>query len=719
MILSKKYISLFLIILLCNLNCFAADDFTHTLALAKHSACNYIAEKFDALSRFDGFGNFVLKELKKKEKGLFPWRFEVTNGYQEGFVYYALKGIALENKGDIIAAYNSYQNSLLCIDEKASFAHRNPRHEVELAIGRIYLKCGRFYDAYNIFDTVRLESHDKNILIAADTGLINRAIAIGDYKEACEMYEDLGTMTTLTREQFNGYAKTLFSLNKDRDAFAQLLYGIAKYGFSEELGFKDPLIALFYNALPRATDDEIEWYYDLLGYGIVETRARKGNENHILMLMKTRMALSAVLPFLHREDDMNKLHSRISFLKTNLIYSVSERFFKPPKAKSRNYDRQQYDKNKQTNAPIVIEDVLENALMECDFWLNKRHLGEITKTYKRFLELMTNETWNAYEHDGSTYKQIAEVCKYFVQCGTNKYRAETLTNALYELSLRSDLASDHTAIMGLFLYRIATELRHKLDISLTDAWFITYYNTAHPWLLNSFGRLARQTALNEKEKYINLYHKRAGYLPPRLWQYSLPISILHGNAEEAVDKSIKILSSFHPFKLIDPQRNGHGYHIYNAIRNLSSWATDTQLEELCRAQLLKELQVFIGNHGDPKAKFRLREAFHWKNTVVENEMEVRKMLDAQRWSEALTILTNVFADSEQPGHACDKAQAWYMLGNTNMAIKNIEKAQDFQLKIMYPLTAKDGEPQLPKTDFIIYMTNKKLINNEQTKKSNE
>jgi len=294
----KLKIILLLIILHTNLNCFAANDFAYTLALAKHSSCSYIAEKFDALSRFNGFGNFVLKELKKKDEGLFPWRFEVTNGYQEGYFYYALKGIALENKGDIIAAYNAYQNSLISINEKASFEHREPRHEVELAIGRIYLKCGRYYDAYNIFDIVRLESHDKNIKIIADSGLINRAIAIGDYKEACEMYEDLGTFTTLSREQFNGYAKVLFSLGKDRDAFAQLLYGIAKYGFDEDLGIKDPMVDLFLNALPRTTDDEIEWYYDLVGYGIMDTRAQKGDEKHLVMLLKTRMLFSTVFPFL-------------------------------------------------------------------------------------------------------------------------------------------------------------------------------------------------------------------------------------------------------------------------------------------------------------------------------------------------------------------------------------------------------------------------------------
>ncbi len=276
-----------LILFLICFHCFAIDDFANVFKFAKFSSCENIAYKFDTLSKFNGFGKLIEKELQKKTENLFPWRAEVTNGYKEGFFYHTFKGIALENKGDIISAYNEYYYSLSYIDEAKSFVYPGPRHEVELAIANIFLEVGRYYDAQEWFDSIRIEAADKNLAIKADLGLIKRAEKLGDYVEACKMYKDLGTFVKLSREQLNSYAKILFSMNRDRDAFAQLLHGIAIYGFSEELGFKDSLITLFYNALPRATDEEIEWYYDLLGYGINETYARKGSEDHILMLMKT------------------------------------------------------------------------------------------------------------------------------------------------------------------------------------------------------------------------------------------------------------------------------------------------------------------------------------------------------------------------------------------------------------------------------------------------
>jgi len=194
----KFKIILLLIILLFNLTCFATDDFVHTLDLAKYSACKDVIENFQKTPLLTkegcpiGRGGSPLSKLKALSSSLFPWRFEVTNGYQEGFVYYALLGYANELSGDIPFAYRCYQNSLACIDEDKSFDHPLPRAEIYLAIGRTCLAAGRYMDAKDWLDTAFLESGDNiKLQSAIDRVLIQRANEIGDYPEVIFLYQHL------------------------------------------------------------------------------------------------------------------------------------------------------------------------------------------------------------------------------------------------------------------------------------------------------------------------------------------------------------------------------------------------------------------------------------------------------------------------------------------------------------------------------------------------
>ena len=182
----KIKIILPLVILLCNLNCFAADDFTHTLALAKYSACK------DVVKNTPNQIPSVKRLTSIVKNSLFPWRFEITNGYQEGFVYYALLGYANELSGDIPLAYRCYQNSLACIDEDKSFSHPLPRAEIYLAIGRTCLAAGRYMDSKDWLDNAFFEAgNNKNLQAAIDRVLIQRANEIGDYPEIIFLYQHL------------------------------------------------------------------------------------------------------------------------------------------------------------------------------------------------------------------------------------------------------------------------------------------------------------------------------------------------------------------------------------------------------------------------------------------------------------------------------------------------------------------------------------------------
>jgi len=662
------------------------DDFAHTFELAKYSACKDVVKHTQQSNN----PQIHQSKLKALSSGPFPWRFEITNGYQEGFVYYALKGIALENKGDIIAAYNAYQNSSVCIDEKASFAHRNPRHEIELAIGRIYLKCGRYYDAYNVFDTVRLESQDKNILIAADEGLINRAIAIGDYTEACEMYEYLGTMNTLTRKQFNGYAKVLFSLGRDRDAFAQLLYGIAKYGFDEDLGIKDPMVDLFLNALPRATDDEIKWYYDLVGYGIMDARAQKGDEKHLVMLLKTRMLFSTVFPFLKPEDDIKKLEGRIEYLKTNVKYQTSNRY--KENAKGRHLIINNYcSSNKGVlNLTNKIEDIettvasVENILMEVDLkgllWLN-----DGKKKYNLIAKILTN---NYSEYDGTRISDminIGSVISESLRDGhTNiiKYIRKCRLND--EISLR--LASIYLKFYSYYSKHDVRQLQENCKIIFE---FANKVPLAFPPLLRYTENCAK-IAFDIYDfptliKLCEFYEKHAGYLTPDMYNNLIKAYIAIGETSKAFVVGRKALSYFSPFKFKADYNSHDNYWFRKLCRSMGPWATDEELERFADIQLKSEVTAFLRCFQTGNAGYKLRAALQWNSKYKEEEIEYRNAIAIQDYTKAISLLTNSQSSLTFPWHTIKRADVYAQCNKTNAALQSISQYHENLTKFLYPI----------------------------------
>jgi len=346
---------------------------------------------------------------------------QLTNGYKAGFFIESLKGICKEQSGEVIKAYRAYQNARYYCEEDKALQWPAPKLEVWTGIGRIFDQVGRHYDALNYLDAARMEAAEyKTVAIAADNALIKHYIRVGDHKAACEMFEDLGTQIKLSRDQYNGYARLLFELGKDREAFAQLLNGIAKYGFDEDLGIKDPMLNLFLNALPRANDEEIKWYYDLNGYWIEEARAEKRDKGYIMMLLKTRLLFSKVLPFIYSEDDIKKLNKRVQYLKTNMVYNVAERYIKSKYDHSYSLITQ-----KEIKIPAIstndlislsLEAQLEDLLTKGYICLGTtRTWKEAYKHYSRFAELCTNENLKAVCYDDTTFEAFYD----FIPCITS------------------------------------------------------------------------------------------------------------------------------------------------------------------------------------------------------------------------------------------------------------------------------------------------------------
>ena len=154
------------------------NEIGHILALARHAGYDELADLIAA----EDYGR-ASAALAKMEKGLFPWRMSVTNGYQHGFLLYALKGYILEKSNDPPKAYRQYQNSRGCLDDDAAMMYYpQPRLEVLIGIGRTCNAVGRYTDSKDYLDVARIEGSEyADISAQADRALIRRGVEIGDY----------------------------------------------------------------------------------------------------------------------------------------------------------------------------------------------------------------------------------------------------------------------------------------------------------------------------------------------------------------------------------------------------------------------------------------------------------------------------------------------------------------------------------------------------------
>jgi len=673
-------IILLLIVLLSNLNCFAANDFTHTLDLAKHSSCSYIAEKFDALSRFDGFGNFVLKELKKKDEGLFPWRFEVTNGYQEGFFYFVLLGYANELSGDIPFAYRCYQNSLACIDEDKSFDHPLPRVEIYLAIGRTCLAAGRYMDAKDWLDNAFLESGDNLQLQAAiDRVLIQRANEIGDYPEVIFLYQHLENLANqktprLDKEgcpkggvverttghglrvtDYANYAQILFYSRKDREGFSKLLTGISKLGIDNNLGVKDPLVDKFLNNIMRADDNEVKWFYDLLGWAIVDARAKAGDENYLAFLCNARTLFCKVYDFLNRKDDLKKVKERIDVVKEQLAEGVDvfgEKMKKPRHSRGATRNRKIV---KSSNRKIINGEmektpgiILEDLLMLADWKLKQRN-NQLAETNYYLAYQIATGTYANLEYDGTTMENTAIIG--IIQTGLKIKPKLQISNFKFQVD-NSYRASETT----LQLYIATTNDIQRAEFHMETA--IKILPQANLMVIKYF----KNEAQIQTKKYAFLdaiqnykeYFKRKGFL---LDEDAILFSAIYaalGEREKAFAINLKGLSK--------PQNN-HSAALLLGKQCLktSGWAQNEDLRNF--PQSLAACLIMPVLNGKIRAAETFKKTIKWK---THEGVEITALREAIQ-KKNINYLTNSTKIILQSAHRMQVANVFLSVGLTNEA----------------------------------------------------
>ena len=668
-------------------------DFANILNFAKYSACENVINKFEYLDK--GFGKFIIKKLESNTKDLFPWRFEVTNGYQEGFFYHALMGIALENKDDIISAYNEFCSSLSYIDEEKSFNHPELRHEIELAIAKIYLEIGRLNDAQEWFESVRIESSDNNSLVAADLGLIACANAVGDINESFRMYDDLGTLRALTRKEHNDFARLLFVTGNNEKAFSLLLNGLAKYGFVPNQGAEDPIIKVFLNALPRATDEDINYFYDLLGWAIKEAQMKKGDEKYIAFLAKTRFLLCSIFPFLHEKNDFDLINKRLEFLKTNFTYTAiskqNETIQSPLKKHRRLLKQIKFKNNTKGKTSLLPELVLENILNRVLLSMKANDLSSASKLLNEFKKSLTNEAWKEIKYDDTTFQQfsyLADSLKDFsidktsgiqeIVSEINKFNNKLSEMPYDDSELIAEICLRNYGVFASQMFLLQKMCGVKLDKIIEPTQFIKVLKETHPYVLLSLTVSSISlTKDREFEKAFNLFEKYyncLGTVSPNMYYYWILGNIACGNMEKASELVYEAFLKLDPFSN-NPNMHSKGWFWFRRFGiNIASSANDDTLIKFDRVQLLAEATAFLINYQKGNSTLKLRTAIHWKDNFVKLEQKLRTEFDNGNFSNVLMIIQNNFNEKKQYSHLVKQAVAFAAVGNTNKAFSSMMKA---------------------------------------------
>ena len=679
-------------LLLTNLNCFAGNDFTHTLTLAKYSACKDVVKHTQQSNN----PRIHQSKLKALSSGPFPWLFEVTNGYQEGFVYYALLGYANELSGDIPFAYRCYQNSLACIDEDKSFSHPLPRAEIYLAIGRTCLAAGRYMDAKDWLDNAFLEAGDNLQLQAAiDRVLIQRANEIGDYPEVIFLYQHLLSLANdnksppllkgdtggfkntngkveLTKPEIANYAQILFYSRKDREGFSKLLEGISKYGIDNNLGVKDPLVDKFLNNIMRADDDEVKYFYDLLGWAIVDARANAGDEEYLAFLCNARTLFCKVYDFLDKEDDLEKVKERIDVVKEQIAagnppWSVTRNPLSV-KRKKKELKSKKLKIDKSGNTEKTPEIKIDDLLMLADWKLKHKDYKTAGTNYYLASLIATGKFANL-EYDGTTMENAAvmgllminpksqiENPKFF----DGSYRAAELTLQLYLAATNDEQRAGYDTEAAIAILPIA------------DPAILFFYDRKVRRFNNENMINAIKNYIKRKPEYVSGYKEWCHYL------------LSEGNSTGAFSVLLKGLSF---------RSSNNSRHLLKHSRLIFSFASKEDLIKFSNMWPAMEILPILGSDINRHRSFQ---GIVKARNFINVELEMREAYENGQYEKVIDILNKELRIGGG-GHEIKKANAFFALGQTNNAFNAAWKAYESRLFI----AEKDDAPFPPEEIVII------------------
>ncbi|MCX7001856.1 MAG: hypothetical protein NTV22_01120, partial [bacterium] len=220
-----------------------------------------------------------------------------------------------------------------------------------------------------------------------------------------------------SREEYTELAQLYFWTHQDRPGFKTVLDGITLLGIDNDLGINDPMVNCFLNNIMRADDDEIQRFYDLLGYAITQARALRGDERYLAFLCNARTLFGNVYDFLNPEDDLEKVQTRIEDVKKQLAQGADVlRSEKGAKVRGRvpGTTKTLHLQSCHIGASGEVEELpeirLENLLMQADWYYNAKEYVLAKTMYDRAAACATGSV-TQIKYDGTTARNAAAIGK--------------------------------------------------------------------------------------------------------------------------------------------------------------------------------------------------------------------------------------------------------------------------------------------------------------------
>ena len=270
-----------------------AAEFQAVLDLARASATRHAVADIE-----DGNYAAALAKLDALAAGAFHWRGAVSNGYQQGFFLYALRGYCLEQMHDHPRAYRAYLNSTSCVCNDSSHLQRKPLLEVYGGIGRMCNALTRYADALSYFTHVMSNLPKSSPLYwPSISGAISANFALRRFNDADSLYATMVANDMMpTKLATCAHIVLLFRRGEYAQGITALFDALGQYTIDDMEPSNDKMLELVRTYVHHFSNADLEALYGVMGRHIARNMSNAGMNRVVAYCRDMRGLMRAIYP---------------------------------------------------------------------------------------------------------------------------------------------------------------------------------------------------------------------------------------------------------------------------------------------------------------------------------------------------------------------------------------------------------------------------------------
>jgi len=434
-----------------------------------------------------------------------------------------------------------------------------------------------------------------------------------------------------------------------------VLDGITLLGIDNDLGVNDPMVNCFLNNIMRADDAEIQRFYDLLGYAIVQARSLRGDEEYIAMLVNARNAMSRGFAFLGRADDLGTVRKRINAVKNQLkkgmFTAAQQRGTARPAAASTHAFRARTVS--QDSASAQLQNECEDLLMSADVIFIHDKSGRAAAPFSKLYVELCKTNIGAAAYDGTVMALASRL-------GWLRAAGIVATNA--ELIWCEDYQPDSLREWSYCLWSEGMRA-NSATVAVLHTWILRTCGLpqAYPPLLWYLVRAAAaHKRCRDSKGFIQCIRERwqcNSAMDADFYKLWFAACAAQGQCTQAFTALYEGLQH----TAIALERIALMEDCVKAF----PWASDEDLQTFERTAYAALLEPLLNNPA--MGFFGLRQTYMPAQTVCADEQRLRAWIAVNDLAGALNILSNQPALYVHPGTLFRLAECFARVGQTNAA----------------------------------------------------